>query len=50
MHIFTGGVIVETGGPELAEELEESGYSSWVTEAPEANPAIAEDPFADPFA
>ena len=50
VHIFTGGVIVETGGPELAEELEESGYSSWVTEAPEANPAIAEDPFADPFA
>lgn len=51
VHIFTDGKIVETGGPELADELEESGYGRWVKEAsPTSNPAVADDPFADPFA
>ncbi len=26
MHVFAGGRIVESGGPELADELEEDGY------------------------
>lgn len=26
VHVFAGGKVVESGGPELAEELEESGY------------------------
>lgn len=53
VHIFARGRILESGGPELATQLEESGYAAWVTEADEADggsgPA-AEDPFADPFA
>jgi Fe-S cluster assembly ATP-binding protein len=26
VHVFVGGRIVESGGPELADELEENGY------------------------
>ena len=26
MHVFVGGKIIESGGPELADELEEQGY------------------------
>ena len=26
MHVFAGGRIVESGGPELADELEKHGY------------------------
>jgi len=29
VHVFVGGRIVEEGGPELADELEESGYTKW---------------------
>src|SRR5579863_9968177 len=29
VHVFVGGRIVESGGPELALELEESGYKQW---------------------
>ncbi|HKU58212.1 MAG TPA: Fe-S cluster assembly ATPase SufC [Gaiellaceae bacterium] len=29
VHVFVGGVIVEEGGPELAEKLEASGYEEW---------------------
>jgi Fe-S cluster assembly ATP-binding protein len=31
VHVFVGGRIVEEGGPELAEELEASGYERFVT-------------------
>ena len=30
VHVLTGGRIVKSGGPELAERLEEEGYD-WVT-------------------
>jgi Fe-S cluster assembly ATP-binding protein len=29
VHVFVDGTIVEEGGPELAHELERSGYSKW---------------------
>jgi len=29
VHVMVGGRIVESGGPELAEELEEHGYERW---------------------
>jgi Fe-S cluster assembly ATP-binding protein len=64
VHILAKGRIVQTGGPELAEELERTGYAGWVEEEPaEAAPkARALDPsmhpgaggpggmFGDPFA
>ena len=31
VHVFVGGRIVEEGGPELAEELESSGYERFLT-------------------
>jgi Fe-S cluster assembly ATP-binding protein len=49
VHVFAGGRIRRSGGPELAEELERTGYAEWAeVEAPAA--AAAPDPFADPFA
>jgi Fe-S cluster assembly ATP-binding protein len=33
VHVFVGGRIVEEGGPELAEELETSGYERFLTAA-----------------
>lgn len=48
VHVLAQGRIVATGGPELADELERSGYATWVTEEPAPAPAV--DPFADPFA
>ena len=30
VHVFAGGTIVEDGGPELADRLEEKGYSEYV--------------------
>jgi Fe-S cluster assembly ATP-binding protein len=47
IHILVKGEIRETGGPELAEQLEDSGYAAW-TRADDAEPE-PEDPFADPF-
>ena len=56
VHVLAGGRIVASGGPELAAELEETGYAGYLgAEAdpepdPTAAPSEAEDPFADPFA
>jgi Fe-S cluster assembly ATP-binding protein len=36
VHVFVDGRIVEEGGPELAHELEASGYSKWEIEKVEA--------------
>ena len=47
VHVLAQGRIVAAGGPELADELERTGYSEWAED--EAPPAAA-DPFADPFA
>jgi Fe-S cluster assembly ATP-binding protein len=36
VHVFVGGKVVESGGPELAERLEAEGYDAWMpTEQPE---------------
>src|SRR5207237_1069543 len=47
VHVLARGRIATTGGPELAEELERTGYAGY-TEEPAASAAAA-DPFADPF-
>lgn len=47
VHILAQGRIRTSGGPELADELEESGYAGFV-DAEAAAPAEP-DPFADPF-
>jgi Fe-S cluster assembly ATP-binding protein len=49
VHILVKGRIVASGGPELASELETTGYAAWVDEEEAPAPAAA-DPFADPFA
>jgi len=51
VHILVKGRIAATGGPELAGELETTGYAAWVDEddTPAARSAAA-DPFGDPFA
>ncbi len=49
VHIFARGRIVETGGPKLADELEDTGYEKWAgTDKPEI--MATADPFADPLA
>ena len=53
VHILARGRIQATGGPELAEELEATGYAEWTDAdadllAPSAAPSA--DPFADPLA
>ncbi len=54
VHVLAQGRIVSSGGPELADELEASGYGQWVEETSpvgaSSGAAAAEDPFADPLA
>ncbi len=47
VHVLADGVIQRSGGPELAAELETTGYAGWVAEAPGSSSAA--DPFADPL-
>ena len=54
VHVLARGRIQATGGPELADELERTGYAGYADDADEAE-AVAvgrptDDPFADPFA
>jgi Fe-S cluster assembly ATP-binding protein len=49
VHVLAGGRIADSGGPELAEELERTGYAGYAPVDQRA-PAPADDPFADPFA
>ena len=46
VHILAQGEIKATGGPELADELEDTGYAAYLGDQPEA---AEPDPFADPF-
>jgi Fe-S cluster assembly ATP-binding protein len=47
VHVFVKGQIVESGGPELARQLEQTGYEQYL---PADEPAPTADPFADiPF-
>lgn len=63
VHVLSRGRIVATGGPELADELERTGYAAYAEEEREAErlaaeaakptierPAGFEDPFGDPLA
>ena len=50
VHVFADGRIQESGGPELATELEETGYERWVTAPAVASAGLPDDPFADPLA
>jgi Fe-S cluster assembly ATP-binding protein len=51
VHILARGRIQATGGPELAAQLEETGYAEWADDEPPSGPVPpATDPFADPFA
>jgi Fe-S cluster assembly ATP-binding protein len=52
VHIFAKGRILESGGPELADRLEETGYAAWgAEEQPEDEnaPAAARPVIDDPF-
>ncbi|HSH59840.1 MAG TPA: Fe-S cluster assembly ATPase SufC [Acidimicrobiales bacterium] len=54
VHVLSEGRIVASGGPELAQELEQTGYAAYgvaeqAAARAEAQP-LPEDPFADPFA
>ena len=51
VHVLSGGRIVKSGGPELADELESTGYAPYgVKDAAAAPSTKADDPFADPLA
>ena len=53
VHVLAKGRIVASGGPELADELETTGYGHYVDDEPSAEPTpagAAFDPFADPLA
>jgi Fe-S cluster assembly ATP-binding protein len=53
VHVLSRGRIMASGGPELADELERTGYAGYaeVEEPAGAGARAAEDdPFADPFA
>jgi Fe-S cluster assembly ATP-binding protein len=55
VHVLAKGRIQTAGGPELAEELERTGYAGWAEPEPSSAGAALTtsgmaDPFADPFA
>jgi len=51
VHVFARGQILETGGPELATQLEDSGYAAYEEDGEAAADADSmADPFADPLA
>ena len=54
VHIFVGGRIRASGGPELADSVEGEGYERWAeaSSAPSRSlgPELFTDPFGDPFA
>lgn len=55
VHIFAGGRVVDSGGPELAERLEAEGYAPWLEDIeayepapdPQAERPVIDDPFFD---
>jgi Fe-S cluster assembly ATP-binding protein len=52
VHVLSKGRIVASGGAELADQLERTGYTGYVVDEGDgaAASARAADPFADPFA
>ena len=49
VHVFAGGRICESGGAELADQLEAEGYERWTAALPQPAPDAAATPFTDPF-
>ena len=50
IHVLSKGRIAASGGPELAAELEKTGYAAYADdEAPAQEGSPAADPFADPL-
>ena len=48
VHVFAQGIIQTSGGAELAEELEKTGYAEWVSnDEPEEDDLGTFDPFSD---
>lgn len=41
VHVFADGHFVKTGGPELADELEENGYDQFLPEGADSESALA---------
>ena len=53
VHVLARGRIVDTGGPEMATELERTGYAAYggdTDNGEDGKGAAAADPFADPLA
>ncbi len=50
VHVLAKGQILASGGPELADELENTGYAGYAEEPVAAGSGPVADPFADPFA
>ncbi|MCU4187512.1 Fe-S cluster assembly ATPase SufC [Acidiferrimicrobium sp. IK] len=52
VHVLSKGRIVTSAGPELAEELETTGYAGWAEDEEQAASTASRpaDPFADPLA
>ena len=42
VHVFADGHFVKTGGPELADELEETGYDKYLPEGSDSESALAD--------
>ncbi len=49
VHIFAKGRILESGGPEIATRLEETGYAAWVGEEEVAEAVDSRPVVDDPF-
>ena len=41
VHVFADGHFIKTGGPELADELEETGYDAYLPEGSDSESALA---------
>ena len=52
VHVLAAGRIQESAGPELADELERTGYAAYAEDEPEepVTSVALDDPFADPLA
>jgi Fe-S cluster assembly ATP-binding protein len=64
VHVMLAGRVVQSGGPELADRLEQTGYEGIAAELgideltveqpeegdPFSDPTVASNPFADPLA
>ena len=49
VHVFAGGRIQESGGSELADELEAEGYERWTGAVPQPDSDADAPPFTAPF-